>query len=202
MLSCHCIYYSYIHVIRACKRTEDIPTLKYSPMSTSACVWCHVDVVVWKTVPTLWLPELYIQIHNSHTQSTHTLYCFGFFCVYISVYFIHRYFEEKRLPDGCFFSCQFTHFHTCRYKGIQTEKYMWSDTTCRTCQTCTHTCKHTHHLTLFPLALKFLLTQTINFALAGFYPSSWGHNYFKYAIALCDISSFLMNISPSSPLAA
>ena len=66
MLSCHCIYYSCIHVICAWRRTEDMPVLKYSTMSTGP--WCvqlcvcvcvcvraqwRVNIVVWNTVLTL-----------------------------------------------------------------------------------------------------------------------------------------------------
>lgn len=54
----------------------------------------------------------------------------------------------------------------------------------------------------FPLTVTHFCWLTIRFALAGFYPSPWGHNSIKYTIALCDILSFLMNVSPRSPLAA
>lgn len=110
--------------------------------------------------------------------------------------------REKCPPDERFFH-QITHRNAVTQSGIHTDKFVWPWAVCTTSKTHTTHASSLHVHSVFPFKRNtFLLTLTIRFALAGFYPSPWGHNSIKYTIALCDTLSFLMNVSPRRPLTA
>ncbi len=165
-----------------------------------------MNIVAGNTLLSRWSSHLlYIQrrhlththIHV-HTQSKHPLYLLLSYTGVIYSYSLRDIWRENALPDGCFFHA-FKHTHTHWQIYYVVMRSIHNLLNMHIPQTHTHTpsCPF-HSIFLF----NCNISQTINSTLAAFYPSSRGHNYIKYTIALCDILSFLMNVSPRSPLAA